>query len=135
MEVICFDSSMSACMYVVVQSCMCKHSQGQILQILHLCWNGCNVNRDVSNSTSCVFSSCCASLHTYTYLYTHTNACVHIFLKTKKQREREKKTERKREEADKDDRKKEWKEQLLILSLIDSYECPHTQGHTQHQYA
>ena len=37
MEVICFDSSMSACMYVVLQSCVCKHSQGQIL---HLCWNG-----------------------------------------------------------------------------------------------
>jgi hypothetical protein len=36
MEVICFDSSMRACMYVVLQSCVCKHSKGQIL---HLCWN------------------------------------------------------------------------------------------------
>jgi hypothetical protein len=49
--------------------------------------------------------------------------------------EREREREEEEEDTVKDDRQKEWKEQPLILSLIDSYDCPHTHRHSQHQYA
>ncbi len=53
------------------------------------------VNRDVSNSKSCVLSSCCASLHTYTYLYTYK--CVYTYFSQDKETEREREKEKERE--------------------------------------
>jgi hypothetical protein len=61
-EVICFDSSICACMYVFVQSCVCKHSQGQILR---LCWNG--------------YAMCPIQYEVFHHHVVHPYICTHIY--------------------------------------------------------